>query len=251
MPAAASAPERLGRTAGTDKETDPHLMSGSAQTIAPPSALAAVSSPGEASPCRQGRLARPSPSRIRRLRRKTNRRRSRSRRCSTGQGHEAADRGGGRRLRPLAAARPASGLRRCRGGADPGRPSAPDRGGPRRAGPDQASPSARSKPLKAWFGLLPTPVPPEPTPSAARRGMHARAAVRARRPVPRLRRERSPWKGGTGGSVAKIAAGREWPRWAAGQAAVWNSPATKPAWARMSRPPMPRTCPFLTIAIAS
>ncbi len=53
------------------------------------------------------------------------------------------------------------------------------------------------------------------------------------------------------GSVAKIAAGREWPRRTVGQAAIWNSSATKPACARMSRPPMFRTCPFLTIAIAS
>jgi hypothetical protein len=35
------------------------------------------------------------------------------------------------------------------------------------------------------------------------------------------------------------------------QAATWNSWAMKLAWARMSYPPMPRTCPFLTIAIAS
>ena len=35
------------------------------------------------------------------------------------------------------------------------------------------------------------------------------------------------------------------------QAATWNSSAMKPAWARMSRLPMPRTCPFLIIAIAS
>jgi hypothetical protein len=35
------------------------------------------------------------------------------------------------------------------------------------------------------------------------------------------------------------------------QAAVWNSSAMKLAWARVSRPPTPRTCPFLTIAIAS
>ncbi len=35
------------------------------------------------------------------------------------------------------------------------------------------------------------------------------------------------------------------------QAATWNSSATKVAWAWMSRPPMPRTCPFLIIAITS
>ena len=35
------------------------------------------------------------------------------------------------------------------------------------------------------------------------------------------------------------------------QAATWNSSAMKLAWARMSRLPMPRTCPFLIIAIAS
>ena len=34
-------------------------------------------------------------------------------------------------------------------------------------------------------------------------------------------------------------------------AAVWNRSAMKPAWTRMSRPPMFRTCPFLIIAIAS
>ena len=54
-----------------------------------------------------------------------------------------------------------------------------------------------------------------------------------------------------GGSVAKIAVGRAWPRSGTDQAATWNSSATKAAWARMSRPPMPRTCPFLTSAIAS
>jgi pimeloyl-ACP methyl ester carboxylesterase len=54
-----------------------------------------------------------------------------------------------------------------------------------------------------------------------------------------------------GGSVAKIAAGCEWLRQATDQAATWNSSATKAAWARMSRPPILRTCPFLTIAIAS
>ena|SRR5215218_7655099 len=53
------------------------------------------------------------------------------------------------------------------------------------------------------------------------------------------------------GCVAKIAAGCEWPRQTTGQAATWNSSATKLACARMSRPPMLRTCPFLTIAIAS
>ena len=35
------------------------------------------------------------------------------------------------------------------------------------------------------------------------------------------------------------------------QAATWNSSAMKLAWARMSRPPTSRTCPFLIIAIAS
>ena len=35
------------------------------------------------------------------------------------------------------------------------------------------------------------------------------------------------------------------------QAATWNSSAMKLAWARMSRPPMFRSCPFLIIAIAS
>ncbi len=53
------------------------------------------------------------------------------------------------------------------------------------------------------------------------------------------------------GSVAKIAVGRGGLRSWTNQAATWNSSATKAAWARMSRPPMPRTCPFLTIAIAS
>jgi hypothetical protein len=32
---------------------------------------------------------------------------------------------------------------------------------------------------------------------------------------------------------------------------TWNNPAMKLACARMSRPPMFRTCPFLIIAIAS
>ena len=49
------------------------------------------------------------------------------------------------------------------------------------------------------------------------------------------------------GSVAKIAVGRGGLRLGANQAATWNSSATKPACARMSRPPMRRTCPFLTI----
>ncbi len=57
--------------------------------------------------------------------------------------------------------------------------------------------------------------------------------------------------GAPAGSVAKIAAGWEWPRQTAGQAAIWNNSATKAAWARMSRPPMFRTCTFLTIAMAS
>ena len=35
------------------------------------------------------------------------------------------------------------------------------------------------------------------------------------------------------------------------QAATWNSSAIKLAWARMSRLPMPQTCPFLIIASAS
>ena len=35
------------------------------------------------------------------------------------------------------------------------------------------------------------------------------------------------------------------------QAATWNSSAAKLAWARMPRPPMLRTRPFLTIAMAS
>ena len=35
------------------------------------------------------------------------------------------------------------------------------------------------------------------------------------------------------------------------QAIVPNRPATKGTWARMSRPPTSRTCPFLTIAMAS
>ena len=35
------------------------------------------------------------------------------------------------------------------------------------------------------------------------------------------------------------------------QAAMSNNAATKVAWARMSRPPILRTCPFLTIAITS
>src|SRR5215212_3697191 len=50
------------------------------------------------------------------------------------------------------------------------------------------------------------------------------------------------------GCVAKFAAGCEWPRYRADQAATWNSSATKLAWARMSRPRTFRTCPFLTIA---
>ena len=54
-----------------------------------------------------------------------------------------------------------------------------------------------------------------------------------------------------GGCVAKFAAGCEWPRYRADQAATWNSSATKLACARMSRPRTFRTCPFLTIAIAS
>ena len=53
------------------------------------------------------------------------------------------------------------------------------------------------------------------------------------------------------GSVAKFAAGRESPQRTTGQAAIWNSSATRLAWARMSRPPTFLTCPFLTIAIAS
>lgn len=53
------------------------------------------------------------------------------------------------------------------------------------------------------------------------------------------------------GCVAKIAAGCEWPQQTKGQAAIWNSWATKAAWACMSRPPILRTCRFLTIAIAS
>ncbi len=54
-----------------------------------------------------------------------------------------------------------------------------------------------------------------------------------------------------GGSVAKFAVGREWLSRQADQAATSNSSATKMAWARMSRPPILRTCPFLTIAITS
>lgn len=53
------------------------------------------------------------------------------------------------------------------------------------------------------------------------------------------------------GCVAKIAAGCEWPQQTKGQAAIWNSWATKAAWACMSRPPILRTCRFLAIAIAS
>jgi transposase len=53
------------------------------------------------------------------------------------------------------------------------------------------------------------------------------------------------------GCVAKFAASRRWPGQQADQAATWNSSATKVAWARMSRPPIFRSCPFLTIAITS
>jgi hypothetical protein len=53
------------------------------------------------------------------------------------------------------------------------------------------------------------------------------------------------------GSVAKSVAGCEWNWQQANQAATSNSSATKVAWARMSRPPILRTCPFLTIAITS
>jgi len=52
-------------------------------------------------------------------------------------------------------------------------------------------------------------------------------------------------EGFTAGSVAKFAAGREWLSRQADQAATSNSSATKVAWARMSRPPILRTCPFL------
>jgi len=57
------------------------------------------------------------------------------------------------------------------------------------------------------------------------------------------------------GCVAKFGRGGEWAsntaRPGSPHAAVWNRPAMKPAWALMSRPPIIRTCPFLTIAIAS
>ena len=53
------------------------------------------------------------------------------------------------------------------------------------------------------------------------------------------------------GSVEKFAASCEWPQRQASQAAMSNSSATKVAWACMSRPPILRTCPFLTIAITS
>ena len=53
------------------------------------------------------------------------------------------------------------------------------------------------------------------------------------------------------GSVAKSAAGCEWDWQQANQAATSNSSAIKVAWARMSRPQILRTCPFLTIAITS
>ena len=53
------------------------------------------------------------------------------------------------------------------------------------------------------------------------------------------------------GCVAKFAGVHGWLRRAPDQAATWNSSAMKRAWARMSLPPTLRTCPFLTIAIAS
>ena len=52
-------------------------------------------------------------------------------------------------------------------------------------------------------------------------------------------------------SLRRAVDGRGWPRQEANQATTWNSSATKVAWARMSRPPTLRTCPFLTIAITS
>ncbi len=63
--------------------------------------------------------------------------------------------------------------------------------------------------------------------------------------------ENLPGGNGVVGCVAKFAASRSWPRQASDQAATWNSLATKVAWVRMLRPPTPRTCPFLIIAIVS